>query len=250
MPVPVTTFPDRTSQVWNVPDAGLSLGVARIIWDFATEAEFLQLAQLRDLLRAYGNPIVHLHLRYLPYGRQDKRIHNNLTFALRTFAKLINNLDFDTVTCVDPHSEVAAELIRNFTPIYPVHDVRDVFTKVAAECICLPDRGAACKYGPLFPLYNLVMGSKERDQQTGKITSYYIVGDVKDRSVLIVDDICDGGATFILLAEKLYEGGARDVNLYVSHGIFSKGLKVLRDAKINRIFTKEGEMAYDARNFI
>jgi ribose-phosphate pyrophosphokinase len=56
---------------------------------------------------------------------------------------------------------------------------------------------------------------------------------------MICDDIADGGKTFIELAKSL-NGIVKDINLYVSHGIFSKGLKVLHDAGISKIFTKEG----------
>jgi len=58
---------------------------------------------------------------------------------------------------------------------------------------------------------------------------------------MIVDDICDGGATFILLAKELYAAGAKEVNLFVTHGIFSKGLIPLYEAGIKRIFTQDGE---------
>ena len=59
--------------------------------------------------------------------------------------------------------------------------------------------------------------------------------------MLIVDDICDGGKTFELLAEQLYSNGAEEVNLFVTHGLFTKGLRPLKNAGIKRIFTNKGE---------
>ena len=47
--------------------------------------------------------------------------------------------------------------------------------------------------------------------------------------------------TFKLLAKDLLAAGAKEVNLFVTHGIFSKGLRTLRNSGINRIFTKDGE---------
>jgi phosphoribosylpyrophosphate synthetase len=67
------------------------------------------------------------------------------------------------------------------------------------------------------------------------------VGDCKDKRVLIVDDICDGGKTFELLAKDLYNAGAEEVNLFVTHGLFSKGLIPLKLAGIKRIFTNKGQ---------
>lgn len=54
-----------------------------------------------------------------------------------------------------------------------------------------------------------------------------VLGDVKDKNLLIIDDICDGGGTFIQLAEKLKGLGAAKIGLFVTHGIFSKGYKDL-----------------------
>jgi len=59
--------------------------------------------------------------------------------------------------------------------------------------------------------------------------------------VLIVDDICDGGMTFKLLARDLLAAGAKEVHPYVTHGIFSKGLDTLKESGIGRFFTYKGE---------
>jgi ribose-phosphate pyrophosphokinase len=110
--------------------------------------------------------------------------------------------------------------------------------------ICYPDKGAVSKYSEIyaFGLGTPIYGEKVRDQSTGNITSYQLIGNLKGRTnVLIVDDICDGGATFKLLAKDLLAAGATEVNLFVSHGIFSRGLRTLQESGIKRIFTKDGE---------
>jgi len=84
------------------------------------------------------------------------------------------------------------------------------------------------------------MVKKTRDQSTGHITDYKLSGEVEGKSVLIVDDICDGGMTFKLLAEELMEAGAVHINLYVTHGIFSKGLRTLFESGIEDVFTRKG----------
>ena len=93
-------------------------------------------------------------------------------------------------------------------------------------------------------------GEKVRDQLSGKITSYELKGKPEGMNVMIVDDICDGGATFVILAKALYEGGAKEVNLFVTHGIFSKGLEPLKEAGIKRIFTQDGEACKGIQNQI
>lgn len=238
-----TKFPDGTSQVWKIAIPNV---IANIEWKFTHEGEFMYLAQLVELLRYNSNCKITLHMDYLPYARQDKAIRNDATFALHTFAHLINSLNFDKVTFLDAHSDAAELLIRNSFNIFPHYEIRQTLATINPDIIVFPDKGAKDRYSkPLSTTGKIYMhGEKVRDQQTGFITSYDVPnGDlVKDRSIVMVDDICDGGATFVLLAKKLLTLGARSVSLYATHGIFSKGLKPLRDAGIKRIFTKDGEV--------
>lgn len=239
-PINVTKFPDNTSQVWKLPEWMLVPKQHVLIeWVFSIEGEFMELAQLKDLLDAHRVE-ASLEMTYLPYGRQDKPVANDLTFALCTFAKLLNSLNFKKVSCLDPHSAIASELINNFVTIEPTKFVEKVIEVVKPDALCYPDKGAVDKYTKMFD-HLFFWGDKVRDQKTGYITKYELKSNPTDMSVLIVDDICDGGMTFKLLTKELLRSGAKEVNLYVTHGIFSKGLQTLFGAGINRIFTKDGE---------
>jgi len=215
--------------------------LVEIIWDFENESEFLHLAQLKMLLDHYGVKS-RLKIMYLPYARQDKLIDNSNTFALHTFAKLLNSLEFQSIEIEDPHSILAIEKIKNSRATYRLVSIHNAFSDTKSDIVCYPDKGAVSKYVNIVGLEPWIHGEKERDQSTGKIIKYNLIGDVKDKKVLVVDDICDGGMTFVLLSKVLYESGAREVHLFVSHGIFSKGIQILKDAGIQRIFTKDGEI--------
>ena|SRR6202453_406710 len=250
VPLRVTMFPDRTSQVWQIPnldkiDARYPVAVH---WAFENEGEFMHLAQLSSLLRSLGLKF-YLVLKYLPYGRQDKEVSNNATFALRTFAHMLNQLNFETVHCIDPHSSVAKDFILNFKEIYPMKQLLTSILETDSELLCYPDSGAKTKYLKIqevpFVNFPYIYGEKVRDQSTGRILSYSVSAPAKDQKVMIMDDICDGGATFVILAKELLKGGAKEVNLFVTHGIFSKGLKPLFEAGIKRIFTQDGEASED-----
>lgn len=239
-PINVTKFPDGTSQVWHLPNLPKRLRkTARVTWAFNNESEFMHLAQLKHLLD-YHYKEVKLDISFLPYGRQDKEVSNEQTFGIRTFANLLNSLDFTEITIFDPHSEVATDLIINSIAVYPTKYVKYLFKTIKIDKICFPDYGAFVKYNPIYD-FPFILAVKDRDQATGIIKSLEFTGDVKDKNLLIVDDICDGGGTFIALAQKLLEAGAKEVNLFVSHGLFTKGVKVLRDAGIKRVFTPSGE---------
>lgn len=247
-----TRFPDKTTQIWNLPDEVFSEKLAKVEWDFDYESELIELAQVKDLLDE--NKIkADLYLDFLPYGRQDKYVRNHNTFALYSFAKLLNALSFDRVYCLDPHSETATRLINNFIPYYPIKTIKNLKIKLEADMLCYPDSGAKYKYSQILG-EPAIFADKIRDQITGKITSLKIGTDSgtlintlspdfgsKLEKILIVDDLCDGGTTFTMLAKELYRIGAKEVNLFVTHGIFSKGLHVLYEAGIERVFTNKGE---------
>lgn len=254
-PVPVTMFPDKTSQVWKLPEDQLTLSKATIEWHFEHEGEFMHLAQLRELLTEYGVNVIKLRLKYLPYGRQDKGTNNKATFALYPFADLLNFLNFEQVEIVDPHSEHALDWIDNSNATYPQKLVEQVAQEMdytigtgsGCTIFCYPDKGALTKYSKVYEQSYRphIYGEKVRDQLTGNILSYQVVGDCAGKNVLIVDDIVDGGATFKLLAKDLLAAGAKEVNLFATHGIFSKGVNTIKESGIKRIFTQDGEAFQD-----
>lgn len=240
--VKATIFPDNTSQVWKLDEKHLNKERAIIWWEYSHEGEIMQLAQLKMLLDFGNVERILLHIDYLPYGRQDKMVSNKATFALWTFASILNNLDFHGITILDPHSSIALATIRKSTAVYPHGPLGQAIRATTSNLLCYPDNGAVTKYTEIYdfpPGY--IYGEKVRNQETGYISNYKLVGNCKDKRVLIVDDICDGGKTFELLAKDLYNAGAEEVNLFVTHGLFSKGLIPLKLAGIKRIFTNKGQ---------
>lgn len=107
--------------------------------------------------------------------------------------------------------------------------------------ILYPDKGAIDRYGEDF---GVTVGycNKIRDQLTGKLGGFEVpIIDQFISEVLIVDDICDGGGTFIGIADKLRsQGYAGKLGLYVSHGIFSKGvLCLVENNRFDHIYTTD-----------
>lgn len=241
IPITVTMFPDNTSQVWKIPEKIMLAYDNNIYWDYSHEGEIVHLAQIVDLLRTKQNKEIRLEIDYLPYARQDKEISNTTTFAGKSFARLLNSLNIEDILILDPHSKESINCIENHWEVKPTKFIKWTEEEVKPDIICFPDKGAWDRY-MWYNNKKSIYAEKVRNQLTGQIESVKVHGDVKDKVVLIVDDICDGGATFINLAKVLLEQGAKEVNLYVTHGIFSKGLKVLTDAGITRVFTKNGEI--------
>lgn len=185
-----------------------------------------------------------LMCKYIPFGRQDRITDLGEPFSLKVFADLINSMGFTSVLSLDNHSDVTSALLNRNIQLSQV----DEFLYMGMEnnlkgfdCICSPDVGAIKKIEKLISKleddYELIVGTKVRNLKTGEITETKIQGEVKGKSIMIIDDICDGGRTFIELAKVLYANGAKQVGLIVSHGIFSRGFEPLTEAGIYPILS-------------
>ena len=163
---------------------------------------------------------IDLILPYVPYARQDRVCNEGESLSIKAFADMINMLGVNEVVICDPHSDVAPALIDRCRIIPQSSILRNTEKKL----LVAPDFGATKKIEKFCQPY--IQGTKQRDLETGQLSGFGFHGDVEDQDLLIVDDICDGGGTFIGLANELRNGGAKSVSLYVTHGIFSKGLGI------------------------
>ena len=230
-----TVFPDKTSQVWKLPEWLLKHSSYWIDWRWESESEIIQLMQLSHLL-CNVNPVganhITLYVPYLPYARQDKKIGNSETFALSTMGYFLNAMAFEKVITLDVHNEdQASNSIRHFQNIHPVEFHEFLINLIKPDRIIFPDRGAFKRYSHLEQYKHLIF-SKVRDQGTGKITSHVLeygeLTSFQQPTMLVIDDICDGGATFLSVAEAIYRNQPHaKLVLGVTHGIFSKGLEDL-----------------------
>ena len=181
-----------------------------------------------------------LVLPYLPGARQDRtNPTGDVLFTAESVADLINSRFFSKVISLDPHSPVMPSYIRHFRE-YPLENVvKQIPNKY--DGVIVPDKGAKDRAERVANSLNLPIfyGGKTRDVATGKLTGFtlerleptYKQGFSKDilGHYLVVDDICDGGGTFIGLAKEIADQNAT-ADLYVSHGIFSRGFDGLDNA--------------------
>lgn len=177
----------------------------------------------------YLNPITYREL-FIPclFGqRSDRRFSPNESFGLKVICDFINSMKFDRVKILDPHSDVSLALINNSEKVSSQIYVSQTLSTIedfSNIVLVSPDAGAykkVFKYAEDFKL-PLVAANKFRDLE-GNVT-LNMLGDVKNKECLIVDDLLDGGYTFHLLAKQLKEQGASKVNLYISHAYFNKGV--------------------------
>lgn len=177
-----------------------------------------------------------LFLPYLPHGRADRVFEYGNGHPLSLFLDSLKDL-FSVIHLTDPHSDFYKEYeyAVDFT-VKPQNQcfIETVFKDIkSSDVLISPDKGALLKIYHLNERLFLngvnvevIEAGKKRDITSGRIieTTLPEGTDLSGKTCWIVDDIADGGGTFIPLALKLKEAGAAKVNLYVTHGIFAKGL--------------------------
>lgn len=188
-----------------------------------------------DAIRRCNSSVaICLTIPYFPYARQDRVCNFGESLSVKVMTDLINSLKCERVTILDPHSDVTPALIDNCRVIpmsVLVNNNLLCKIKYGNLSIVSPDMGSEKKVSDIAKyIYEdessskLIKAYKERDVTNGNIIGTSFVGDVKGKNLIILDDICDGGRTFIELAKLLKEKGACNIYLYVTHGIFSKGI--------------------------
>ena len=193
--------------------------------------DLMALMLLSDTLQRQEKSIT-LELDYLPYARQDRVCTKGDPFSLRVLASMLNSCKFTEVVVSDPHSNVSKQLVDRMSAIPQLECLPKEVKRIAMEATLVsPDKGATLKTLAIANMFNspsVSQAHKVRDPKTGNITATTTDhGDYFGQTCLIIDDICDGGRTFIELAKVLKERNAGKVILHVTHGIFSKGKEPL-----------------------
>lgn len=245
---------EKVSKTWLFPggEVGLALTSAP---DFPKDLTLLanihnsdDLIKVILALNAYKTnyePIRKLIIPYFPYARQD-RSEGSTPIATQAIARMLDGL-VDHVLCLDVHSSVTPACFRHssFVSLDPYFyleryllQILEVskYTQATLEELPItyvfPDDGAYKRYTRLHKL-NFIKFSKARDPETGKLTKFrldFVSDDKKPiySNLVVVDDICDGGATFLGVGELLKSMFLTPkLHLFTAHGIYSKGVEDL-----------------------
>lgn len=193
-----------------------------------------------------GIRIPHLMIPCFPGARQDRlNPEGDYLFTAKTVANLINQRAFERVTVIDPHSDVVPALVDRCRVVRP-HD----FMKIPEgkySAVISPDGGAEKRALGVAKALGVTMfhAWKTRDVKTGAINGFGLEPMVSLKwppPALVVDDICDGGGTFLGLAKILAQREIK-AHLYVTHGLFSQGTGKLLEAYSGHVYATDTLLA-------
>ena len=163
---------------------------------------------------------------YFGYARQDRKVVPRTSISAKLVSNLITKSGADRVVTVDLH----AGQIQGFfdipvdnlfaTPIFARHVKRKIKSK---KIICVaPDVGGTERARALGKLLNVGLAIVDkRRPKPGQSQVMNVIGDVKDKTCIIVDDIIDSGGTIVNAAKALKARGAKEVYVYITHGVLS-----------------------------
>lgn len=240
--VSASLYSDNTPMV-KVDDWAEAIKADTMTIQSGSLMDFMTGMFLADAIAHAGGWVETLVLPYLPGARQDRtNPTGDVLFTARSMAGEINRRQFVNVITVDPHSPVMPNMIRGIK-LYPLNRIANAIIK-RYDGIIAPDSGAEARASAFARTKGLSIyfGSKQRDPATGKLSGFSI--DVPKGHYLVVDDICDGGGTFMGLAEEIKRCGAT-ADLYVTHGIFAKRAEPRLLKHYQDIFTTDSLPRYE-----
>ena len=178
---------------------------------------------------------------YFGYARQDRKVVPRTSISAKLVSNLITKAGADRVVTVDLH----AGQIQGFfdipvdnlfaTPIFARH-VRKKIKSRKIVCVA-PDVGGTERARALGKLLGVGLAIiDKRRPKPGQSKVMNVIGDVKDQTCIIVDDIIDSGGTIINAAKALKERGAKEVYVYITHGVLSgEAVKKIKNSPIKNL---------------
>lgn len=177
---------------------------------------------------------------YFLGARSDRKFEEGgVNYLKQVICPIINSLNFSSVVTLDPHSDVLEACLNNFEKVNNFSLVDDALSYIIGEgeedqvVLVSPDAGAYKKVfdvAKVFEIEKIITATKVRDLKTGNIlrTEIPVLDQHNNLKYVIVDDICDGGRTFIELAKVIKDSRpTAKIYLVVTHGIFSAGFDFL-----------------------
>ncbi|MEL6099889.1 MAG: ribose-phosphate pyrophosphokinase [Pseudomonadota bacterium] len=188
----------------------------------------MELVIMCDALRRSSAARITAVIPYFGYARQDRRTKARTPISAKLVANMLVSAGVERVLTMDLH---AAQIQGFFdipvdnlyaSPIFAL-DILDNFRGRMNELMIVsPDVGGVARARELAKRINAPLSIVDkRREKAGEVAEMTIIGDVKGKTCLIVDDICDTAGTLCKAAEVLMSNGAKEVHAYISHGVLS-----------------------------
>ena len=185
----------------------------------------------------FGAVNIVLVIETLPDQRADRIEKDGMSIPAQATAAMIAGMGVQYVEVYDPHSPVITQCLIDFgVPVRIVPPTecfnRTLGSGVKIDHVVAVDKGAVQRAEAVAKFYDAGIIYADKTRVEGKIVGHEIVDQIgyvnKGDTIWVIDDLCDGGATFINIAKALREEFKfGELKLYVTHGLFSRGKEEL-----------------------
>ena len=222
---------------------------------FPANDHLMELLIITDALRRASARRITAVIPYFGYARQDRKVGSRSPISAKLVANLITRAGVDRVMTLDLH----AAQIQGFFDIptdnlfaspVMVRDIKERFD-LSKVMVVSPDVGGVVRARALAKRLDnapLAIVDKRRER-AGESEVMNIIGEVKGRSCILIDDIIDSGGTLVNAADALIANGAKDVCAYISHGVLSGGAAArIASSKLKELVITDSILPTEAVN--
>ncbi len=188
----------------------------------------MELLIMADALRRSSASRITAVIPYFGYARQDRRSKARTPISAKLVANMIARAGIERVLTMDLH---AAQIQGFFdipvdnlyaSPVFALDIEHQFKGKLADVTVVSPDVGGVARARELAKRIGCALAIVDkRREKPGEVAEMTVIGDVKGKTCIIVDDICDTAGTLCKAAEVLVESGAKEVHSYITHGVLS-----------------------------
>ncbi len=207
----------------------------------------MELALMADAAKRASASEVTAVIPYFGYARQDRKEMSRVPISSSAVASLLINAGIDRILTLDIHSEQLEGSIKQpWDNLYGSYSILPALQerKMRNLVVASPDKGGflrAAGYAKLLNAEGMAIAYKDRDLSVNNVSeTVNIIGEVKDKDVLLVDDMIDTAGTIVHAANFIKEKGARSVRVAATHGLFSgEALHKINDSAIEEVIISD-----------
>lgn len=188
----------------------------------------MELLIMADALKRSSADRITAVIPYFGYARQDRRAKARTPISAKLVANLLTEAGVDRVLTLDLH---AAQIQGFFdipvdnlyaAPVFAL-DVQHHFKgKTDNLMVVSPDVGGVARAREMAQRIGAPLSIVDkRREKAGEVAEMTVIGDVRGKACIIVDDICDTAGTLVKAAQVLMDNGATEVHAYITHGVLS-----------------------------
>lgn len=217
----IFTFPDGEIQIELLSD--IKDDIVDIECRITCANDLFILMQVGDILNRLDIKFT-IYIYYLMGMRMDRVMSIGRPYSLKCIFNIIKSLNPKYIRVLEPHSKrFEIQEIYN-------QALFDIIEANLNDCLVYPDNGAFNRYKQILATPNRILCNKIRNLSTGKIEYYDIESSsiYTNSDLLVIDDLCDGGNTFRLLANSLRNKYPdKKLKIFVTHMVNPKGIETL-----------------------